>query len=91
MWTLRAEGHLFHSGLPHKGINSLELGMEAIAYLQKQFYQDFPPVCTSLRQSGKERKRGWMWGEVEREGWRREREGDGEGGGRRYESGEGKM
>ena len=44
MWTLRAEGHLFHSGLPHKGINSLELGMEAITYVQNKFYQDFPPV-----------------------------------------------
>ena len=44
MWTLRAEGRLFHSGLPHKGINSLELGMEAIAYIQNKFYQDFPPV-----------------------------------------------
>ena len=44
MWTLRAEGRLFHSGLPHKGINSLELGMEAVAYIQNKFYQDFPPV-----------------------------------------------
>ena len=54
VWKLRAEGHLFHSGLPHKGINSLELGMEAIAYLQKQFYQEFPPVCVSLRGGGEE-------------------------------------
>ena len=44
MWTLRAEGRLFHSGLPHKGINSMELGMEAIAYVQNKFYQDYPPV-----------------------------------------------
>ena len=44
MWTLRAEGRLFHSGLPHKGINSLELAMEAIAYIQSKFYQDYPPV-----------------------------------------------
>lgn len=44
MWTLRVEGRLFHSGLPHKGINSLELAMEATAYIQKKFYQDFPPV-----------------------------------------------
>ena len=44
MWTLRTEGRLFHSGLPHKGINSMELGMEAIAYVQNKFYQDFPPV-----------------------------------------------
>ena len=44
MWTLRAEGRLFHSGLPHKGINSMELAMEAMAYIQNKFYQDFPPV-----------------------------------------------
>ena len=44
MWTLRVEGRLFHSGLPHKGINSLELAMEAIAYIQSKFYQDYPPV-----------------------------------------------
>ena len=44
MWTLRAEGRLFHSGLPHKGINSLELAMEAIAYIQNKFYQEYPPV-----------------------------------------------
>ena len=29
-WTLKATGYLFHSGLPHKGINSLELGSEAV-------------------------------------------------------------
>ena len=43
MWTLRAEGRLFHSGLPHKGINSLELADEAVAYLQKRFYEDYSP------------------------------------------------
>lgn len=43
MWTLRAEGRLFHSGLPHKGINSLELVMETCSYLQNKFYEDFPP------------------------------------------------
>ena len=41
MWTLRVEGRLFHSGLPHKGINFLELAMEAVKY---RFYQDYPPV-----------------------------------------------
>ena len=44
MWTLRVEGRLFHSGLPHKGINSLELAMEAVKYIQERFYQDYPPV-----------------------------------------------
>ena len=47
MWTLHVEGRLFHSGLPHKGINSLELAMEAIAYVQNRFYQDYPPVSIS--------------------------------------------
>eukprot|EP00299_Pterocystis_sp_00344_P012825 c6213_g1_i1.p1 GENE.c6213_g1_i1~~c6213_g1_i1.p1 ORF type:complete len:434 (-),score=107.52 c6213_g1_i1:33-1334(-) len=42
-WTLRAEGKLFHSGLPHKGINSIELAQEAIAEVQRRFYEDFPP------------------------------------------------
>lgn len=41
-WHLKAVGHLFHSGLPHRGINSLELGMEAIKKIQERFYQDFP-------------------------------------------------
>ena len=44
MWTLRVEGRLFHSGLPHKGINAVELAMEAINYIQTKFYQDYPPV-----------------------------------------------
>lgn len=44
VWKLRANGRLFHSGLPHKGINSLELASEAVAYIQKKFYEDFPPV-----------------------------------------------
>ena len=42
-WHLKTTGRLFHSGLPHKGINSLELGMEALAEIQKRFYADFPP------------------------------------------------
>ena len=44
MWTLLVKGRLFHSGLPHKGINSIELGSEAMAYIQRRFYEDFPPV-----------------------------------------------
>lgn len=42
-WKVRAEGKIFHSGLPHKGINALELASEAVAELQKRFYADFPP------------------------------------------------
>ena len=44
MWKIKFKGHLFHSGLPHKGINSIELGSEAIAYIQRRFYEDFPAV-----------------------------------------------
>lgn len=43
MWTLRVTGRLFHSGLPHKGINSVELGMDAVKYIQEKFYKDYPP------------------------------------------------
>ena len=48
MWTLRATGRLFHSGLPHKGINSVEFGMDAIKYIQDKFYKEFPPVSAGL-------------------------------------------
>jgi len=41
-WHLEVEGLLFHSGLPHKGINALEFAMEATAELQKRFYEQFP-------------------------------------------------
>eukprot|EP00298_Acanthocystis_sp_HF-20_P012350 c19845_g4_i1.p1 GENE.c19845_g4_i1~~c19845_g4_i1.p1 ORF type:complete len:434 (-),score=190.05 c19845_g4_i1:34-1335(-) len=42
-WTLRVDGRLFHSGLPHKGINPIELGSDVLSQIQKRFYQDFPP------------------------------------------------
>lgn len=42
-WHLKVKGHQFHSGLPHNGINALELGMEAVAEIQKRFYKAFPP------------------------------------------------
>ncbi|XP_011028189.1 PREDICTED: acetylornithine deacetylase-like isoform X2 [Populus euphratica] len=42
-WKLHFTGKLFHSGLPHKAINPLELGMEALKELQSRFYKDFPP------------------------------------------------
>lgn len=41
-WHLKATGRLFHSGLPHRGINSLELVQEALAIIQRRFYEDFP-------------------------------------------------
>ncbi|PPD79570.1 hypothetical protein GOBAR_DD23508 [Gossypium barbadense] len=42
-WKLQVTGKLFHSGLPHKAINALELGMEALKEIQLRFYKDFPP------------------------------------------------
>ena len=44
IWTIKFKGRLFHSGLPHRGINSIELASEAMAYIQRRFYEDFPPV-----------------------------------------------
>lgn len=41
-WHLTATGHRFHSGLPHKGINAIELGMEAVSRVQAKFYESFP-------------------------------------------------
>ncbi len=40
-WKMKVTGKLFHSGLPHKGINSIELAMDAVAYIQRRFFQDF--------------------------------------------------
>ncbi|KAE9613098.1 hypothetical protein Lal_00027698 [Lupinus albus] len=42
-WKLHVTGKLFHSGLAHKAINSLELAMEAVKEIQLRFYKDFPP------------------------------------------------
>lgn len=42
-WQLTAFGKLFHSGLPHKSINPIELAMDAVSEMQRRFYQDFPP------------------------------------------------
>ncbi|KAL6349335.1 hypothetical protein AAG906_033991 [Vitis piasezkii] len=42
-WKLRVTGKLFHSGLPHKAINPLELAMDAVKEIQLRFYRDFPP------------------------------------------------
>jgi len=41
-WHLTAHGKLFHSGLPHKTVNPIELGMEALKAIQDRFYRDFP-------------------------------------------------
>jgi len=39
----QGSGKRFHSGLPHKGINALELASEAVAELQRRFYTEFGP------------------------------------------------
>ena len=43
-WQLKVKGKLFHSGLPHKGINSIEMAMDSINYIQQKFYAEFPRV-----------------------------------------------
>lgn len=41
-WKIRATGKLFHSGLPHKGINAIDFGIDAVHYMKEKFYKDFP-------------------------------------------------
>ncbi len=41
-WRLTVQGKLFHSGLPDKAVNALELGMEVMHHIQDRFYHDFP-------------------------------------------------
>eukprot|EP00592_Proboscia_alata_P006087 CAMPEP_0194354438 /NCGR_PEP_ID=MMETSP0174-20130528/2601_1 /TAXON_ID=216777 /ORGANISM="Proboscia alata, Strain PI-D3" /LENGTH=457 /DNA_ID=CAMNT_0039123395 /DNA_START=71 /DNA_END=1444 /DNA_ORIENTATION=- len=41
-WHMKATGRLFHSGLPHRGINSFELASESMTIIQRRFYEDFP-------------------------------------------------
>jgi len=41
-WKVKAVGKLFHSGLPHKGINAIEMAMDSVNYIQQRFYKDFP-------------------------------------------------
>eukprot|EP00949_MAST-11_sp_MAST-11-sp1_P003943 g3943.t1 len=41
-WSLKSTGRRFHSGLPHLAVNSLELGSEALAIIQRRFYHDHP-------------------------------------------------
>ncbi|KAF8063827.1 acetylornithine deacetylase [Scenedesmus sp. PABB004] len=43
-WQLTAHGKLFHSGLPHKSINPIELAMDAVAEIQRRFYKDYGPA-----------------------------------------------
>ena len=48
-WTLTAYGKLFHSGLPHKSVNPIELAMDAVATLQRRFYADFPATALEAK------------------------------------------
>lgn len=41
-WELKCTGKVFHSGLPHKGINAIEFGMDSLSYIQEQFFLAFP-------------------------------------------------
>lgn len=41
-WRLTVFGKLFHSGMPHKTINAIEMGMDVVTYIQENFYKDFP-------------------------------------------------
>jgi len=40
-WKIDVTGKLFHSGLPHKGINAIEMAMDAVGYIQKRFYEEY--------------------------------------------------
>lgn len=42
-WQMTAYGKVFHSGLPHKAINPVELAMDAISDIQQRFYIDYGP------------------------------------------------
>lgn len=50
-WHLKATGKLFHSGLPHKGINALELCNASCQELQERFYKAFPPTPEETKYS----------------------------------------
>lgn len=41
-WELKATGRKFHSGFPHKAVNPITMATQAIAYIQKKFYEKFP-------------------------------------------------
>jgi len=42
-WSIKCSGRVFHSGFPHKGINSIELASEVVSAVQNRFYEEFPP------------------------------------------------
>jgi len=40
-WSLTAKGKKFHSGIPQRAINGIELATEAMKYIKQRFYHDF--------------------------------------------------
>ena len=48
-WKMEVTGKLFHSGLPHRGINSIEMGMDVISTIQSKFYSSFPRTAEEDR------------------------------------------
>jgi acetylornithine deacetylase len=40
-WQLDFKGKVFHSGMPHRAINSIEFAQDAISYIQQRFYTDY--------------------------------------------------
>ncbi len=40
-WRMSVHGKLFHSGMPHKTINSIEMAMDVLTYVQEKFYEEF--------------------------------------------------
>lgn len=41
-WNLIVHGKMAHSGFPHKAVNAIELGCDALLEMQKDFYKSFP-------------------------------------------------
>jgi len=42
-WSIKCYGRVFHSGFPHKGIDSIEMAGEVVNAIQQRFYEEFPP------------------------------------------------
>eukprot|EP00727_Mastigamoeba_balamuthi_P014497 m51a1_g9672 putative acetylornithine deacetylase-like (421) ;mRNA; f:1266949-1268907 len=43
VWELMATGKAFHSGMPNRGVNAVELASDAVAHLQAKFYARYGP------------------------------------------------
>ena len=41
-WKMHVHGKLFHSGMPNRTVNPIEMGMDAMGYIQNEFYKAFP-------------------------------------------------